>query len=85
MKKFGLILLIFVMAAALTFGSQAVAADQFKWKMGSTWTPAINLYKGDQEMIKYVSEMTDGKFEIKFEDNDYTRSFDTWLREGRAS
>jgi len=43
----------------------AVAEDKkIKWRMGSTWTPAINLYKGDQEMIKYVKEMTGGNFEI---------------------
>jgi TRAP-type mannitol/chloroaromatic compound transport system substrate-binding protein len=44
----------------------AVAADKIRWKMGSTWTPAINLYHGDQEMIKYVKEMSGGNFEIKW-------------------
>jgi TRAP-type mannitol/chloroaromatic compound transport system substrate-binding protein len=34
--------------------------------MGSTWTPAINLYHGDQAMIAYVKEMTEGDFEIKW-------------------
>ena len=43
----------------------AVAEDKkIKWRMGSTWTPAINLYHGDKSMIKYLKEMTDGRFEI---------------------
>jgi TRAP-type mannitol/chloroaromatic compound transport system substrate-binding protein len=59
-------LLVFVVAIALVFalGSTALAGPKYKWRMGSTWTPAINLYKGDQEMIKYMAEMTDGDFEI---------------------
>jgi TRAP-type mannitol/chloroaromatic compound transport system substrate-binding protein len=46
--------------------NSALAADKIKWRMGSTWTPAINLYYGDKQMIKYVNEMTDGRFEIKW-------------------
>jgi TRAP-type mannitol/chloroaromatic compound transport system substrate-binding protein len=34
--------------------------------MGSTWTPAINLHWGDKAMIKYLGEITDGRFEIKW-------------------
>jgi TRAP-type mannitol/chloroaromatic compound transport system substrate-binding protein len=41
-------------------------AKKIKWRMGSTWTPAINLYYGDKELIKYVGEMTNGDFEIKW-------------------
>ena len=45
----------------------AVAEDKkIRWRMGSTWTPSINLYHGDKAMIKYVKEMTDGRFEIKW-------------------
>jgi TRAP-type mannitol/chloroaromatic compound transport system substrate-binding protein len=63
-----IVLLVFVVAIAMIFalGSTALAGPKFKWKMGSTWTPAINLYVGDQEMIKYVAEMTDGDFQIKW-------------------
>lgn len=46
-------------------GSTAFA-QKFKWRMGSTWTPAINLYVGDKEMIKYVKEMTGGNFVIEW-------------------
>ena len=66
MRKIGIFLLICAISVVVAFGSTAFAADQIKWRMGSTWTPAINLYKGDQEMIKYVKEMTDGKFEINW-------------------
>ena len=45
----------------------AVAEDKkIKWRMGSTWTPAINLHWGDKAMIKYLGEITDGRFEIKW-------------------
>jgi len=45
----------------------AVAEDKkIKWRMGSTWTPTINLYWGEKAMIKYLGEITDGRFEIKW-------------------
>ena len=49
----------------LALGSTAFA-KQIKWRMGSTWTPAINLYVGDKAMIKAVKEMSGGDFEIKW-------------------
>lgn len=42
------------------------AVEQVKWRMGSTWTPAINLYYGDKKMIKYVNDMTNGNFQIEW-------------------
>lgn len=44
----------------------APAAEKVKWRMGSTWTPAINLYYGDKKMIEHVKEMTNGNFEIEW-------------------
>jgi len=66
MKKITLFLLIGAIAMVLSLGSTVLAAEKIRWKMGSTWTPAINLYHGDKEMIKYVKEMTGGKFQIKW-------------------
>jgi len=66
MKKITLFLLVGAIATVLTLGSTALAAKKIRWKMGSTWTPAINLYHGDKEMIRYVKEMTGGKFQIKW-------------------
>jgi TRAP-type mannitol/chloroaromatic compound transport system substrate-binding protein len=66
MKKFGLILFISVLAMLIAFGSTAFAGDKVKWRMGSTWTPAINLYHGDKAMIEYVKEITNGDFEIQW-------------------
>ena len=66
MRKITLILFLFTIAAVLTFSSMAFAGPSVKWRMGSTWTPAINLYHGDEAMIKYVGEMTKGDFEIKW-------------------
>jgi TRAP-type mannitol/chloroaromatic compound transport system substrate-binding protein len=66
MKKIGLFVIICTVSVVLAIGSAAFAADKVNWRMGSTWTPAINLYHGDQAMIKYVKEMTDGNFDIKW-------------------
>jgi TRAP-type mannitol/chloroaromatic compound transport system substrate-binding protein len=64
MKKIAL--LVMVCALVLAFGATAMAGPSVKWRMGSTWTPAINLYHGDQAMIQYVKECTNGDFEIKW-------------------
>ncbi len=58
-------LFVLIGAITLVFASTAMAG-KIKWRMGSTWTPAINLYYGEKEMIKYVKEMTNGNFEIKW-------------------
>ena len=65
MRRITLLVFVVAIAMVLAFGSTAFA-QKIKWKMGSTWTPAINLYHGDKEMIKYVDEMTGGDFEIKW-------------------
>lgn len=64
MKKISVLAILVAVTTVFAFGSVALAAEKIKWRMGSTWTPAINLYKGDQEMIKYVKEMTGGNFDI---------------------
>jgi TRAP-type mannitol/chloroaromatic compound transport system substrate-binding protein len=66
MRKITWILFLFTIAVVLTFGATAFAGPSVKWRMGSTWTPAINLYHGDEAMIRYVKDMTNGDFEIKW-------------------
>jgi len=66
MKKIAFFLFIAGLAVVFAFSSTALAAEKVKWRMGSTWTPAINLYRGDHTMIKHVKEMTNGNFEIKW-------------------
>ena len=66
MKRIGLFVLIAIVCAGSMLGPSASAAEKVKWRMGSTWTPAINLYHGDKAMIKYVKEMTDGNFKIQW-------------------
>ena len=66
MKKIAFFLFIATLAVVFAFGATALAAEKVKWRMGSTWTPAINLYHGDKHMIKYVNEMTNGDFDIKW-------------------
>ena len=66
MKKIAFFLFIVSLAVVFAFGSTALAAEKVKWRMGSTWTPAINLYHGDKAMINHVKEMTNGDFDIKW-------------------
>jgi len=65
MRKIKMLMFLGVLTTVLAFGTAALA-EKIKWRMGSTWTPAINLYYGDKELIKYVDEMTGGNFEIKW-------------------
>jgi TRAP-type mannitol/chloroaromatic compound transport system substrate-binding protein len=58
MRKYSSLIFVAVIAVVLAFGSTALAAKKVKWRMGSTWTPAINLYEGEKLLIKYVGEMT---------------------------
>jgi TRAP-type mannitol/chloroaromatic compound transport system substrate-binding protein len=64
MRKIALLAGIFVMV--LAFGTTAIAGPKVNWRMGSTWTPAINLYHGDQALIEYVKEISEGNFVIKW-------------------
>ena len=66
MKKIAFFLFVATLAVVFAFGSTALAAEKVKWRMGSTWTPSINLYHGDHAMIQYVKEMTNGDFDIKW-------------------
>lgn len=65
MRKIKMLMFLGAITMVLAFGTNALA-KKIRWKMGSTWTPAINLYYGDKQMIKYVKEMTNGDFEIKW-------------------
>jgi TRAP-type mannitol/chloroaromatic compound transport system substrate-binding protein len=66
MKKIAFFLFIVGLAVVFAFSSTALAAEKVKWRMGSTWTPSINLYHGDHAMIQYVKDMTNGDFDIKW-------------------
>jgi TRAP-type mannitol/chloroaromatic compound transport system substrate-binding protein len=66
MKKIAFFLFVVGLAVVFAFSSTALAAEKVKWRMGSTWTPSINLYHGDHAMIQYVKDMTNGDFDIKW-------------------
>ena len=62
-KSLGIVIAV-VMMTILCVG-MVVAADQpIKWKMVSTWTPAINLIEGDKNFAKLVSELSNGRLQI---------------------
>ncbi len=68
-KRVWYLLLVVALVGGLVFAAlgTSVAADKkIKWKMTTTWSPAINLYYGEKELIKYVKEMTGGNFDIKY-------------------
>jgi TRAP-type mannitol/chloroaromatic compound transport system substrate-binding protein len=66
MRKIAIFTIVCAVTMVLALGATALAGPKVKWRMGSTWTPAINLYHGDQAMISYVKECTNGDFEIKW-------------------
>lgn len=53
-----------VLTLTLSLGSAAVAQEKFKWRAGSTWTPAINLIESDRYFIKIVNQMAGGRMTI---------------------
>ena len=66
MKRRKFFICTIVICMVLAFGATSFAADKVKWRMGSTWTPAINLYHGDKAMIQYLKDISDGSFEIQW-------------------
>ena len=65
MKKFKLLVILGLLSFILTIGSNAFA-KKIRWKMVTTWPESINMWYGEKQMIKYVKEMTDGQFVIKW-------------------
>ncbi len=63
MRKNKLLTILCILTLVLALGATAYA-EKVKWRMGSTWTPAINLYHGDKSMIQYLKDMTNGDFEV---------------------
>jgi TRAP-type mannitol/chloroaromatic compound transport system substrate-binding protein len=62
-----LLLTVFVICAlslALTAGP--AAAKAIKWKMTTTWTPAIQLIEADKHFAEMVNTLAKGELEIKF-------------------
>ncbi len=64
-KRLGIVVAV-VMITVFCMGlGIAAAADQpIKWKMVSTWTPAINLLEGDKNFAKLVGELSNGRLQI---------------------
>lgn len=60
--KYSIMILISLLTLVLT--TNVFAQAEFKWRAGSTWTPAINLIDSDRYFCKIVNEMTGGKFVI---------------------
>ncbi|NWF57107.1 MAG: TRAP transporter substrate-binding protein DctP [Syntrophaceae bacterium] len=64
MKSKKLLFLFFVFVLTLALTSTAFAQAKIKWRMGSTWTPAINLIEGDRYFVKVVNEMSGGRIAL---------------------
>jgi len=66
MKRIALAVALTAAVMVLVMGSPVIAGEKVKWRMGSCWTEAINLYHGDKAMIQYVKDMTNGDFDIQW-------------------
>jgi TRAP-type mannitol/chloroaromatic compound transport system substrate-binding protein len=64
-RSYRIIWVIFLMVATFFISSTAVLAAPTKWRVTTTWTPAITLIKADQHFIKLVNEMCKGELELK--------------------
>ena len=59
MRRIKLLMFLGAISIVLVFGSTAFG-KKIRWRMGSTWTPAINLYHGDKEMIRFAKYLIGG-------------------------
>ena len=59
MKRKGFV--CFVVIIVLALGTSVFGQDRFRWRAGSTWTPAINLIDSDRYFVKIVNEMSGGR------------------------
>ena len=65
MKKSLTIMVAVVIATVFCAGmAMAQSGKVFKWKMVSTWTPAIDLIEGDKNFAKLVTEMSGGRLQV---------------------
>ncbi len=58
------LIVILTLILSLALASDVLAQAKFKWRAGSTWTPAINLIDGDRYFCKIVNEMSGGRLTI---------------------
>jgi TRAP-type mannitol/chloroaromatic compound transport system substrate-binding protein len=56
--------IVLICLFALAVATNAFAQAEFKWRAGSTWTPAINLIDADRYFCKIVNEMSGGKLVV---------------------
>ncbi|MEM3112594.1 MAG: TRAP transporter substrate-binding protein DctP [Candidatus Anstonellales archaeon] len=56
------IIIVFLLSIAIT--TSVFAQAKFRWRAGSTWTPAINLIDSDRYFCKIVNEMSGGRITI---------------------
>ena len=63
MKKFaGSCIIVVVLLICVTTGLSF--AQNFQWKLVSTWTPAINLLEADKYFVKAVNELSAGRLKV---------------------
>lgn len=69
MKKriflFGLLIIISSFFVLGNFSPASAAAKTIRWRMGTTWTPAILLIEADRHFCKLVKELSGGQLQIK--------------------
>ncbi len=64
MMKKSLKIMVAVVIATVFCAAIAMAEPAVKWKMVSTWTPAIDLLEGDKNFAKLVGELSGGRMQI---------------------
>jgi len=64
-KSLTVILAVFVAITFLAASAHYALAEPIKWKVVTTWTPAITLIKADEYFVKLANEMCKGELEMK--------------------
>ena len=58
--------LVVASAVALADVPNVIAQPKFKWRMPTTWTPALDVLQGSAvRLAKIVDEMSGGRFQIE--------------------
>lgn len=54
-----------VMLLQAAFVSSSANAETVRWRMGTTWSPAIDLLQADKHFVQIVNELSGGEIQIK--------------------
>lgn len=58
------LVMILTLILAFSFIATSASAETVRWRMGTTWTPAIDLIQADRRFVETVDELSGGELKI---------------------